>query len=121
MASIASLVDRLPAMPYLYVLFDKDGDEVLFPPNLVFEGDGKRFMVGPYVGGGGNSSVYEGREIDANGESIRTCAVKMQRKLTEGRRARFENEVRIHSRIDHIRVASFYGSGHWQPRFKAYD
>ncbi len=109
------------AMAYLHVTLEDETDKLPFPnPFVVVSGD-RRFLVGLWCGGGGNSTVFEGREVDVRGAIVRTCAIKMQRILTPARRARFRNEVRIHSRIDHVRVASFYGAGDWTPRERAYD
>lgn len=85
--------------------------EVPYRTLLEDEETGRLFEIHRYLFSGGNSAVFEGRELDGEGNSIRTCAIKFQRLLFEKRRRRFENEARIHRDLDHEGIAAFYGYG----------
>lgn len=122
MATLAyAAPDGVPLMAYINVRFEEGADYVSFPRRFVLEGtDTSRFLVGVFVGGGGNSSVFEARELASDDSSLRTCAVKMQRILTPQRMARFRNEIRIHEGLEHPRIAAFYGAGEWNPSDRAF-
>ena len=107
-------------MAHINLKFEDDQARVDFPRPFFLSDGPSRFLVGNYLHGGGNSSVFEGRETNSQGTNLRTCAIKMQRILTSNRRARFQNEIRIHRLLDHPCIASFYGAGEWNPPVSAY-
>jgi serine/threonine protein kinase len=72
---------------------------------------GRRFKIVSPARQGGNGVVFRAEEVDASGTPLRKCAVKVLKRLDPIRLDRFNNELRVHQKLEHPRIAKLYGSG----------
>lgn len=72
---------------------------------------GRRFKIVGAAQQGGNGVVFRAEEVDPSGTVLRKCAVKVLKRLDPVRLDRFNNELRVHKKLEHPRIAKLYGSG----------
>lgn len=87
------------------MLITKDNKRYFEVPDQIYT-DGKKYELGDSLGSGGNSSVLECFDNQGN-----PFAIKFQLNLSEKSRKRFEQEIKVHSRIKHPHLINYVTSG----------
>ncbi len=78
-------------------------------PTQITDSAGTPYSIHSYVNGGGNGRVFRAFRGDPREQDL--CAIKVLEVIDDTRTARFDNELRIQSALDHVNVARVLGSG----------
>ncbi len=83
-----------------------------FPNGLCLPGNaGGQFKLEKAMKGGGNGVVFQAMAYSSKGEEGGICAVKLLKELSERRKDRFDNEIRILELLDHKKITKVFGYG----------